>query len=147
MKTPEELKAQKAKQMREYRAKLKEANPEAFLEKQRIQKQKLRAKQQKAKKEKEEKEFIYKEYDIPEYEKKTPVKIKIIKKGPPLPATLPPDIDETPPPLPKSAPPSLTYKTKNIMKEIEKEIDDFEIDRPMYDVKKFVVEKAKRTKI
>ena len=70
MKTPEELKAQKAKQMREYRAKLKEANPEAFLEKQRIQKQKLRAKQQKAKKEKEEKEFIYKEYDIPENEKK-----------------------------------------------------------------------------
>ena len=146
MKTPEELKAQKAKQMREYRAKLKEANPEAFLEKQRIQKQNLRAKQQKAKKEKEEKEFIYKEYDIPENEKKPPVKIKIIKKGPPLPSKLPDDVDETPPPLPKMAPPSLTYKTKNIMKEIKKEIDDFKVDRPIYDVKKFVVEKAFRTK-
>ena len=149
MKTPEELKAQKAKQMREYRQKLREANPEAFLEKQRIQKQKLRAKQQKAKKEKEEKEFIYKEYDIPENEKKPPVKIKIIKRGPPLPSKLPDDIEDdekTPPPLPKTAPPSLTYKTKNIMKEIKKEIDDFEIDRPVYDVKKFVVEKAFRTK-
>ena len=31
MKTPEESKAQKAKQMREYRKKLKEANPEEFL--------------------------------------------------------------------------------------------------------------------
>ena len=38
-KTPEELKAQKAKQMREYRDKKRAENPEAFLEKQRIQKQ------------------------------------------------------------------------------------------------------------
>ena len=44
MKTPEELKAQKAKQMKAYRQKLKEANPEEFLKKQREQKQTLRAK-------------------------------------------------------------------------------------------------------
>ena len=136
MKTPEELKAQKAKQMREYRQKLREANPEAFLEKQRIQKQKLRAKA---------KEKIF---EVPYVEPKKSVKIKVIKKPPPLPSKLPDDLeDETPPPLPKTAPPSLTYKTKNIIKEIEKEIDDFKVDRPVYEVKKFVVEKAKRTKI
>ena len=39
-KTPEELKAQKAKQMREYRQKLKEKDKDAFLKKQREQKQK-----------------------------------------------------------------------------------------------------------
>ena len=32
------------------------------------------------------------------------------------------------------------------MKEIKKEIDDFRVDRPIYEVKKFVVEKAFRTK-
>ena len=136
MKTPEELKAQKAKQMREYRQKLKEKDPEAFLEKQRIQKQKLRAKAKESK-----------IFEVPYVEPKKSVKIILKKKPPPLPTTLPPDIeDETPPPLPKTAPPSLTYKTKNIMKEIEKEIDDFKVDRPVYDVKKFVVEKAFRTK-
>ena len=41
-KTPEELKAQKAKQMREYRDKKRAENPEAFLEKQRVDKAKQR---------------------------------------------------------------------------------------------------------
>ena len=77
MKTPEELKAQKAKQMREYRVKLKEANPEAFLEKQRIQKQKLRAKAKESK-----------IFEVPYVEPKKSVKIKVIKKAipPPLPS-------------------------------------------------------------
>ena len=137
-KTPEELKAQKAKQMREYRQKLKEKNPEEFLQIQREQKQKLRAKAKESK-----------IFEVPYVEPKKSVKIKVIKKSipPPLPSKLPDDIeDETPPPLPKTAPPTLTYKTKNIMKEIKKEIDDFKVDRPVYEVKKFVVEKAFRTK-
>lgn len=142
MTTPEQ-KAKKAQQMREYRQKLKKADPEAYLNKQRIQKRKVRAKQNA----KEEKEIIYKEYDIPESEKKTPVKIKVIRKPPPLPATLPPDLDEMPPPLPKTAPPSL-YKTKNIIKEVEKELNDFKYEKPVYDVKKFVnKDKVKRSQI
>ena len=144
--TPEQLKAKKAQQMREYRDKKRAENPEAYLKKQQIQKRNIRAKQQKAKKEKEEKEIIYKEYDIPESEKKPPVKIILKKKPPPLPTTLPQDIDETPPPLPKTAPPSL-YKTKNIIKEVEKELNDFKYEKPVYDVKKLVVEKAKRSQI
>ena len=85
-------------------------------------------------------------FEVPYEPPKKSVKIKLIKKGPLLPAMVPPDIDETPLSLPKSAPPSLTYKTKNIMKEIQKEIDDFKFDRPVYEVKEFVVEKAFRTK-
>ena len=80
---------------------------------------------------------------MPYVEPKKSVKIILKKKPPPLPATLPPDIEDdekAPPQLPKTAPPSLTYKIKNIMKEIKKEIDDFKFDRPVYDVKKFVVE-------
>lgn len=142
-KTPEEIKALKAKQMKAYRDKKRAENPEKYLEKQRIQKRNVRAK--KAKEEKK-----YKEYDILPSEKKPPVKIKLIKKGPPLPATLPQDIEEEPPPLPTSKPPSLGIKKniiKEITKEVEKEIEELEIKKPIYDVKKFVVEKAKREKI
>ena len=83
---------------------------------------------------------------MPYVEPKKSVKIILKRNSPLLPSKLPDDLDETPPPLPKTAPPSLTYKTKNIIKEIEKEIDDFKVDRPVYEVKKFVVEKAFRTK-
>ena len=83
MKTPEDSKAQKAKQMREYRQKFKEKDQEGFLEKQRLD----NAKQRKRNKE----NAIF---EVPYVEPKKPVKIKVIKKGPPLPATLPPDIDE-----------------------------------------------------
>jgi integrase len=125
--------------MKAYRQKLKEKDKDAFLKKQREDKAKQRAKA------KENKIF-----EVPYVEPKKSVKIKVIKKAtpPPLPSTLPLDIeDETPPPLPKTAPPSLTYKTKNIMKEVEKELNELSLDKPEYDVKKIVVEKAKRTKI
>ena len=108
MTTPEQ-KAKKALAMKLYRQKLKEKNPEAFLEKQRLDKAKQRQKI---------KENTI--FEIPYVEPKKSVKIKVIKKGPPLPATLPPDIDETPPPLPTSKSRCLTYKTKNIMKEIKR---------------------------
>ena len=72
-KTPEELKAQKAKQMREYRQKLKEANPEEFLKKQREQKQKLRAKAKESK-----------IFEVPYVEPKKSVKIILKKKPPPF---------------------------------------------------------------
>lgn len=138
MKTPEEMKKAKAAYMKEYRAKLKSANPEAYLEKQKIQKQKLRAKLKEAK-----------VFEVPYEPPKKSVKIKIIKKAtpPPLPLKLPDDIDETPPKLPTSKPPTLTYKTKNIMKEVEKELNKLALDKPEYNVKKLIVEKAKRSKI
>lgn len=113
MTTPEQ-KAKKAQQMKAYRQKLKEANPEAYLEKQRTQKQKIRAKN------KEEKIFI-----VPYQEPKKSVKIILKKKAPPLPSKLPDDIDyideNEAPPLPLSKPPTL----KNITKDIKK-IDENE---------------------
>ena len=104
MTTPEQ-KAKKALAMKLYRQKLKEANPEQFLKKQREQKQKLRAKAKESK-----------IFEVPYVEPKKSVKIKVIKKAipPPLPSKLPNDIEDdekAPPPLPKTAPPSLTYKT------------------------------------
>ena len=85
--------------MKIYRQKLKEKIPEAFLEKQRLDKAKQRRKIKEAT-----------VFEIPYEPPKKSVKIKVIKKGPPLPFKLPDDIEyETPPPLPKSAPPSLTF--------------------------------------
>lgn len=145
MTTPEQ-KAIKAQKMREYRARLKASNPEKYLEKQRLQKRNVRAKN---KQEKKKQDFVYKEVDILPIEKKKPVKIRIIKKGPPLPSKLPDDIEEeTPPELPKTAPPSLGI-TKNIykeiVKEVEKEVEEFK--KPVYDVKKLIKKNIKRQKI
>ena len=79
-------------------------------------------------------------------EPKTSVKIILKKKPPPLPSKLPDDIEDdekTQPQLPKSAPPSLTCKSKNIIKDIEKELDDLTVDRPIYHLTKFVIAKSK----
>ena len=118
MKTPAEKKEIERLRKQAYRARIKEQNPEEFLQKQKQEKANQRAKRKEIipieVKEQPKKsvkiKVIKKEQDIQEQPKK---KVKIIRKAnlpPPLPATLPEDIEE-PPPLPITKPPKLK-KTK-----------------------------------